>query len=223
MLKTTRSFNDFLDHFGDDKRARGRAINHVRKQIKDMKAIGDPLKATRLGQQAQSLSLNKAKIENPEMVENISCKSGCANCCSLYVEVTDVEAELIVQYLVKKNMLLDEAKLRRQAFYDKSNWFTQSFDDRSCVFLNKDKTCSIYEARPSACRSMVVISDPKHCKEVENDKENVIFLDNYESEIIRMAIINSAKELASLPTLVNQRLRRYYANCKLNFKKTLGM
>lgn len=224
MLKTTRPFNDFLDHFGNDKRARGKAIAHVRKQIKELKGIAkqtNPQKAISLALAAQGKALLKAKIENPEMTENISCKSGCANCCSLFVEVTDVEADIIVTELVNKNMLIDENKMRKQAFYSKSNWFTQSFDDRACVFLNADKSCSIYNARPSACRSMIVISDPKHCKEVENDKENVTFLDNYECEIIRMAIVNTAKELDSLPALVNRKLRKYYASCKLAFKEKI--
>ena len=44
--------------------------------------------------------------------------------------------------------------------------------DRKCVFLNDQNECTIYDDRPSVCRTNTVLSDPAACS-TEDGKENL--------------------------------------------------
>jgi Fe-S-cluster containining protein len=63
------------------------------------------------------------------------CKLGCHECCKPNLTVNPLEAEVLRRHL--KN-------------HPKEH---ESFGENRCVFLDKQGSCSVYEARPLVCRS----------------------------------------------------------------------
>lgn len=97
----------------------------------------------------------------------ISCKAGCSACCHQKVDLGAFEAELIEKYLQDKPLALDKERLRKQTEALKGEAGTYerlSFEDRRCVFLSAEQTCSIYSVRPLMCRRHFVQSDPAICR-----------------------------------------------------------
>lgn len=91
---------------------------------------------------------------------SISCKQGCAFCCHINVEVSKDEAAYISAYCKKANIKISKSHLKEQL---KTPAMEQPFSRASaCVFL-KNNLCSIYEARPAACRNHMVTTDPRLC------------------------------------------------------------
>jgi Fe-S-cluster containining protein len=124
--------------------------------------------------------------------KNISCKDGCASCCSQPVPVTELEA-LHLANVVKRMPESRQSRIR-QRFADSqaalaaaglegslkeiTNLDKESRRDigikyfslgLNCPFL-ENKSCSIYSDRPLECREYLVTSEPKHCEQL-NAKE----------------------------------------------------
>lgn len=110
---------------------------------------------------------------------DISCAKGCAACCNMTVQSSIEEALVIVQRypdvvhdvlpeLVRQEERLDEI-VKEEKLVDfispegaavlSRRWWQEA---RPCAFL-RDGLCSIYEARPYACRNYFVKSDPALC------------------------------------------------------------
>jgi Fe-S-cluster containining protein len=97
----------------------------------------------------------------------ISCKAGCSACCHQKVDLGAFEAQLIEKFLQDKPMALDQERLRKQTEALKGEAGTYErlpFEDRRCVFLSAEQTCSIYSVRPLMCRRHFVQSDPAICR-----------------------------------------------------------
>lgn len=99
--------------------------------------------------------------------DKITCRKGCAHCCSQIVASSEIEAALLVQTARKHGIVLDRAKLERQRGRNDSTWLEQSPEDRVCVFL-KDNLCQVYDDRPASCRKYFSISDPSACDLIAN-------------------------------------------------------
>ncbi|MCP5022114.1 MAG: YkgJ family cysteine cluster protein [bacterium] len=81
-----------------------------------------------------------------------SC-TACGNCCTsngeyAYVYVTPPEIQAIASHL-------GMTKPAFQAKYclETDGWITLSMPDSGCVFLDAERRCQIYEARPRQCRT----------------------------------------------------------------------
>ena len=72
-----------------------------------------------------------------------ACKKGCSHCCSYEVAISEIE----IQYIEK------HTKNKRNKQYLKPG----NFHGSDCSFL-KDGKCSIYIARPYACRRHVALT-----------------------------------------------------------------
>lgn len=72
---------------------------------------------------------------------HVACMAGCADCCRMNVQISALEAEQIATAIGRKAIKL-QASIRHPL---------DKFSGSECPFL-KDDTCSVYEARPSACR-----------------------------------------------------------------------
>lgn len=99
--------------------------------------------------------------------ERSSCKAGCAACCEGHVVTSQLEAEGIAQNLRARHgaavvarvaaaceQLLDMAGATMPAWWDARI---------RCPLLGDDQRCLVYNARPVACRSYRVVSDPALC------------------------------------------------------------
>lgn len=97
----------------------------------------------------------------------IACKAGCDHCCHVVVRVTAAEA-LAIYYHLRRTLPPPElARLasRVAEALDEIQGLSPSqrfAPEYPCVFLDADR-CSIYEARPLACRGMNSL-DAKECE-----------------------------------------------------------
>lgn len=87
----------------------------------------------------------------------IACRAGCANCCHFRVSILSVEAIGIAKHL-RANRTPDEVEAILQAVRDYADTIASlPVEERiryrlACPFLGEDMACSIYPARPFACR-----------------------------------------------------------------------
>lgn len=91
-----------------------------------------------------------------------SCSKGCHFCCMIHNEITDDEAELLVEFAKELKIEIDRAKLERQAGRKIETWRNLSATDRKCVFLSDKGECKVYEHRPLSCRKYYVTSNPSN-------------------------------------------------------------
>ncbi len=112
-------------------------------------------------------------------LRNSSCKKGCHECCHYLVAASAIEAELIRRY-VKENYdhehrLSILSKIDKTAVYyphpvDIREGFPDEvrslYNDRHipCAFLSKAGDCMVYEARPTICRTHMMLSGAENCK-----------------------------------------------------------
>lgn len=93
----------------------------------------------------------------------ITCRQGCGHCCLMPVMATIPEAVVALDYAERQGIVIDEAKLARQARYPDAVWFDQPAADLPCVFLTADQSCGIYAARPASCRKHFSCGPPEEC------------------------------------------------------------
>lgn len=157
-----------------------------RQQMRDvarkLNKLGTPEK--RRLQLLETYDWHAHAITNMHKHERVSCIDSCHGCCRMAVSMTTPEAELIIhRYPKVVERLL--GKLREHSdifngFYNEmapvsphsaegaellnARWWPLR---KYCAFL-EDGRCSIYEARPMACRNYHVKSDPALCYRDEN-------------------------------------------------------
>jgi Fe-S-cluster containining protein len=102
----------------------------------------------------------------------IACRAGCDHCCHQVVSITPPEALAIVEYL-RKTLAQDElarvaARVSRAHEQTRGLSVSERYSsDHPCPFLESGR-CSIYEARPLACRGMNS-RDAKGCEKTFQD------------------------------------------------------
>ena len=109
-------------------------------------------------------ALIDSSIKQSEKSPDIKCRKGCSFCCLNPVRsVTRDEVELLKAV---------DTGIRNQG--------------AGCPFLI-DNACSVYEHRPSICRTLFVVSDPQFCQTGDDDVSLNILL---KPELIASAAAN---------------------------------
>jgi Fe-S-cluster containining protein len=125
---------------------------------KDAKRLGRRMLAL---YQEQEPALKKFAAD-----EGTTCRKGCSHCCNLVINISFPEAVAIAESILQ---LPPEAlgKITRELYLqtEQLSFDQQAYFDKNipCVFLDKEKGCSIYGVRPQPCRSYYVVSDPAKC------------------------------------------------------------
>jgi len=89
--------------------------------------------------------------------DSVACRAGCAACCHVPVGVQAHEVLIAAQYIhthfspTELDALIERAAAHRAAFAGRSN--AERTDLRTPCVLLRGGSCSIYDARPEACRS----------------------------------------------------------------------
>ena len=98
--------------------------------------------------------------------KEISCGKGCGHCCHVEKQITNDEAELIVDFIEKENIFFAEVELKSQAdrYEQGVPWSSLIVRENRCVFLNQEDSCDIYSVRPTVCRKHRVFSSPTECQ-----------------------------------------------------------
>lgn len=120
-------------------------------------------------------SLGQMKAERLDIASQIdaklpkvSCKAGCAACCSYPLYISILEGMLLYRQLTAKGHWTPSFRKKLEAHAE------QTFDlpaqvwlmlDIACPVLDKTtKKCMAYDARPFTCRSLYAMSDPQFCR-----------------------------------------------------------
>jgi Fe-S-cluster containining protein len=145
----------------------------------------------RLGEEAMQLEEQHAR----ERGRSISCQMGCAACCRMMVPLSPPEAFALRDYVeqlpadqrdrLTVRMAETKSSLQKQGLLDQ----LQALADTSeplpdeqldpinrayyslrlpCPFL-ENELCSIYEARPAACRELLVTSPAELCNNIADN------------------------------------------------------
>jgi Fe-S-cluster containining protein len=142
----------------------------------------------RLGEEAERLEERRAS----EAGRTISCRMGCAACCRMMVPVAPPEAFALKEYvdnlpadrrhhiarrLTETTHHLEEHGLLDQLYAVAEGTEAQSDEEfeplnrayyslrMPCPFLEQEM-CTIYEARPAACRELLVTSPAEWCQDL---------------------------------------------------------
>ena len=147
--------------------------------------------ARRLGEEAMQLEGRQAK----DMGRSISCQMGCAACCRMMVPLSPPEAFALRDYVeqlpaerrnrIGTRVADTTSLLKRQGLLDQLHAVadtTKPIPDEQldpinrayyalrhpCPFL-ENELCSIYEARPAACRELLVTSPAELCENIADN------------------------------------------------------
>jgi len=120
----------------------------------------------------------------PQAVSAIRCHRGCAHCCRIWVGITSDEALLLAECVRSGRATLAKDRLAGQRHWSRPEDFaTHPREETRCVFLGEDGSCGAYEDRPSACRALLVASDPEFCRTAEQTSQ-VLAIINPQVELL---------------------------------------
>jgi len=135
----------------------------------------------------------KLKMVKKEGKYTLSCRQGCSFCCYLFITITDDEALLLTTYAESKGIEIDYDHLEKQSSDTMEEFDSRPIGVRKCTFLDENGSCKVYDVRPTSCRTLNVVSDPKLC-DMENHKgKQVLRVVDAEAEIISCATSNATE------------------------------
>jgi Fe-S-cluster containining protein len=93
---------------------------------------------------------------------------GCSASCHTQVSVTEDEAEVLLMN-ISSGLGIDHylLKLQSETRDDSFVFFQMKYAERKCIFLDKAVACSVYESRPSVCRTNAVLGDAVQCDTID--------------------------------------------------------
>lgn len=142
-------------------------------------------------------------FKDSAVMRNVSCRQGCSACCHTQVSISDDEGELLHK-LIDDGHKIDLEKLKKQSLASKSSttWYRLSYEERACIFLDENKSCTIYNNRPSVCRTNHVVGDPKDCSTEDGLERSVRLLNTFEADMVVMAGFSQCEENGALPDIL---------------------
>lgn len=188
ILYISEQLNRWLDQhgFGDNLAFRAeleRAIDHYTDQYQKFRSLDRP---NALSAVFNSIEEFHDRIDSNA---NIQCKKGCSFCCHISVSITADEAHFIGQFCKKNNIKISKKYLKHQlSIHEKEIPLSSA---SACVFL-KDKTCTIYPARPLNCRKHMVVTEPKYCNTKLTDNSQAINYFDLSTEKLIAGVFNSS-------------------------------
>lgn len=126
---------------------------------------------------------------------SFACKKSCHQCCLPKLTVCTVEKEYILNYLRNNPSQLE--KIRDLDLKD-------IYKGERCKFLDEQGACSIYEARPSVCRSHgapLWFKLPGSEFDDEDYEQDVCFL-NFKEENIKALSLDSFINIDTLNSIL---------------------
>lgn len=127
--------------------------------------------------------------ERKQGLEDYYCHQGCWKCCTQPVKATELESQLIKEFVSEKKISIDKEKVKKhnslleEGLKSFSDWKeSMNQEQRKCVFLSSEGTCSIYEVRPLNCRNFFALGTDKFCAE---DTSTMAEQDTLDARIVR--------------------------------------
>lgn len=175
---------------------------------KKLDKIRDPIKRSRYVHKKIDEEI-AYQFEDPVVRNLTQCKKGCSACCHSQVAITEDEAHLLVKEIergaqVNWTRLWEQAK----AGNDTKAYMKIPYSMRACAFLDEKGQCSIYESRPSVCRTNYVISNPKDCRVEEGEVKSVQLLNTFGADSWVYGLFSKNTYNGTLPVMVKYLLEK---------------
>lgn len=173
---------------------------------KKLDKVTDPIKRSEYVH--KKINEEITNLFKDKSVEKLTqCKKGCSACCHSQVAVTEDEAIQLVK-IIENGQVVNWTRLWVQAKVgnDMKNFMKLSYDLKACIFLDQQGECSIYEDRPSVCRTNYVVSDPEDCKAISGEVKSVKLLNTYGADSWVYAFFTKNKRNGTLPFMVKEAL-----------------
>ncbi|MBZ9687976.1 YkgJ family cysteine cluster protein [Clostridium estertheticum] len=145
------------------------------------------------------------KLDNAlKPIEKVtSCKQGCNHCCFLPILSSQLENELIKNYMsehystdklaefeykINQNKDTLSQLIHINGRFMDENYKLYSTANIPCSFLDSDSNCSIYNVRPFICRKYLVFNNPTVCENTLNktDQYYSTYLTKVKDSIIKL-------------------------------------
>lgn len=114
---------------------------------------------------AQQIQLGQQVADSIKGNTTVTCKKGCANCCSHPIYISIAEGILLYR-LLYANRQWSKIKSRIESTRDLTMGLSSEIwlmSNIPCPLLNENKECGAYAARPLRCRTTFSSGDPKLC------------------------------------------------------------
>jgi Fe-S-cluster containining protein len=177
-----------------------------------------------LGEQAQHLEETNMR----QAGHTISCQKGCAACCRILIPVSPPEAFSLLdafnqlppdqQARVRRNLTEAHHRLQEAGLLDTLRNLAESSETPSddelepinqayyalrlpCVFLEQE-LCTIYDERPSGCRSHLASTPPEWCQDMERRPVRILDVPVRAGTVLSLLwakLTNSTPRLIPLP------------------------
>lgn len=177
-------------------------IEHYIKQYQDGKKQTDSISVAVAFQEEVQRVIEKEK--DSEYGKQVKCGKGCSFCCNYHVDITDDEADLLVEYSKEEGIVIDKAHLQKQKDKNVNTWNELKYVDRKCVFLDDKGACKVYKYRPISCRALQVITEPGLCN-AQIGSQQVASFSILELDVIATGVSNATK-LDSMAKLILEKL-----------------
>lgn len=154
----------------------------IKRMTTKLKKMDSPIKRAQFVHQKIDLEITE-QFKNPSVQSLVQCKKGCSACCHSQVAVTAGEVALLAQRIKDgAEVNYERLHIQAQAGTSTTEFFKLGFEERTCAFLTDRKTCSVYEDRPSVCRTNYVLSDPVKCEIRAGDNPTVQLLNTFSAD-----------------------------------------
>jgi Fe-S-cluster containining protein len=154
----------------------------IKRMTTKLARMNDPIKRAHFVHQKIDNEI-KEQFKNPSVQTLVQCKKGCSACCHSQVAITEGEAKILAQRINEgAEFNYERLNLQAKAGNSTSAFFQMSFEDRACAFLTDRGLCSVYEDRPSVCRTNYVLSDPKNCEIRAGENPTVQLLNTFSAD-----------------------------------------
>lgn len=151
--------------------------------------------------------LSEYIFKDPRIQTLSPCKSGCAACCHTQVSVTTDEAELLALRVREgAKVELDRLLLQSAVKNSYAAWGALTYEERKCVFLDDENRCSVYEDRPSVCRTNAVIGEASQC-DTREKTQNQQLIKTPEADLAIYASFLHSQGGGTLPYMLSKALK----------------
>lgn len=182
-LRLTRALHYFISSL-DTPEAREAAREAVVQESLAIQALSPGPDRAREIHRRVDAAIREFESLRPQAMSAIQCHRGCAHCCRIWVGITRDEAQLLAEGVRSGSLRLAADRLERQRHWqDPETFASHPLAETRCVFLGEDGACGAYEDRPSACRALLVASDPEFCRTAQQTSQ-VLAVINPRAELL---------------------------------------
>ena len=186
-LVLTKALHFFVASLATEE-ARARVYDSVAQEALAIQALPTGAERARAVHRRVEAAAAPFAALKPEAVQAIRCRRGCSHCCRIRVDITADEAALLAERVGAGTAHPDPARLALQrAWVTPEAFIGKPLAEAACVFLGEDGACTVYEDRPSACRALLVASDPEHCRDADQSSQVLAIINPYLERVVSAA------------------------------------